>query len=193
MSVHNYRKKYLVDRDSQFGIAKGITIVWILGTTLIASFPLVAMVIYGMLIAMNPTGEVVRQVLDAAVYPAVMGLLMIPVCIMYAIKFSNRISGPVFRINRELVRLNAGEPTNEIHLRDNDYFQHVGDTFNATRQKVLALEERVRQLETNVTSVDVVNQANQTPNTPSPSRAIPVGALDLTTPDPRTSGSMPVL
>jgi methyl-accepting chemotaxis protein len=193
MGVHNYRKKYLVDRDSQFGIAKGITFVWILGTTLIASFPLLAMAVYGMLIAMNPTGVVIRQVLDAAVYPAVMGLLMIPICVLYAIKFSNRISGPVFRINRELIRLNAGEPTNEIHLRDNDYFQHVGDTFNATRQKVLTLEERVRELEQGLASVESDSLSSHAPKTGAPSKGIPVGALGLSTPESGMANSVPVL
>lgn len=142
------RKKFLIDKNTQYGIARGIIAFWLTGILIVTSFPLLAMAVYGTLIAQLPTSTVIAELIDAAWFPCVTSLLFIPIGVWYSIRFSNRIAGPIFRINREMRRLNDGEESNEVWLRDNDFFGHLGNTYNATRDRILSLEQRIRELET---------------------------------------------
>ena len=144
----NQRKKFLIDKNTQYGIARGIIAFWLTGILIVTSFPLLAMAVYGTLIAQRPTSFVVAELIDAAWFPCVTSLLFIPIGVWYSIRFSNRIAGPIFRINREMSRLNVGDASHEVWLRENDFFKPFGETYNATRDRILALEKRIRELET---------------------------------------------
>jgi methyl-accepting chemotaxis protein len=141
------RKQFLIDRNAQFGIACGLALFWLSGMAFVASFPLAVMAFYSTLIANLPADEVFQRVWDAGWYPLIMTFMLIPAGIWYSIKFSNRIAGPVFRVNRELKKLIAGDETREIFLRDKDYFKDLGDTFNELRGKVLAMQQEQSQTE----------------------------------------------
>lgn len=166
----NQRKKFLVDKSSQFGIARGIVAFWLVGILIVTSFPLLAMAVYGTLIAQLPTSTVIAAVLDAAWFPFVTSVLFLPVGVWYSIQFSNRIAGPIFCINREMQRMNAGEECNVVVLRENDYFKNLGDTYNNTRARTVAMEQKIRKLE----SLTIQNSSDQKMSELNSDRAISV-------------------
>ena len=141
------RKKFLIDRHTQYAVARAIIAFWLTGILIVTSFPLLVMAVYGTLIAQLPTSTVVAGLIDAAWFPCVTSLLFIPIGVWCSFRFSNRVAGPIFRINREMGRLNTGEQCDEVWLRDNDFFKQLGETFNATRERILSLEQQIRKLE----------------------------------------------
>lgn len=51
------------------------------------------------------------------------------------IRFSHRLAGPIFRLKKEMRRLNDGEKIEEVNLRDADFFKELADEFNALTLK----------------------------------------------------------
>ena len=49
---------------------------------------------------------------------------------LIGLRFSHRLAGPIFRLKKELRRLNEGEKIEEIVLRDADFFKEVVDELN---------------------------------------------------------------
>lgn len=57
--------------------------------------------------------------------------------------FSNRIAGPMYRIDQTLSALSEGDLSVQIHLRDKDEFQYAADTFNSM---ISNLRERIHTI-----------------------------------------------
>lgn len=156
------RKKLLVDQTTQFAIARGIVVFWLAGILVVTSFPLLVMAVYGSLIAQLPTRSILSELIDAVWFPWITSVLFIPIGVWYSFQFSNRIAGPIFRINREMQRLNAGEECNEVWLRDRDYFKSLGQTFNETRGRLRQLQQRIHELEELTGQNDQDRSSNRT-------------------------------
>lgn len=52
------------------------------------------------------------------------------------IRFSHRLAGPIFRLKKELRRINDGEKIEEVNLRDADFFTEMADEFNTMTMKL---------------------------------------------------------
>lgn len=52
------------------------------------------------------------------------------------IRFSHRIAGPIFRLKKELRRINNGEKIQEVNLRNADFFMEMAEEFNAMTLKL---------------------------------------------------------
>jgi ABC-type transport system involved in multi-copper enzyme maturation permease subunit len=57
-------------------------------------------------------------------------LLLLGMSIVFGLNLSNRIAGPIFRLLRELQKINNVAEMNEISLRKHDYFQDVAKAYN---------------------------------------------------------------
>ncbi|HTQ40691.1 MAG TPA: hypothetical protein VMJ32_16835 [Pirellulales bacterium] len=87
---------------------------------------------------------------------AVVSLLILPLLVYDIMKLSNRFTGPVYRLRRELRRLAAGENVSLLRFRDEDYWFELADEFNAVAQRMEMFAERT---ETGRTPADHSNRA----------------------------------
>lgn len=176
----NSRKQYLVDRQTQIGIAVQLVALWFAGIVIVAGFPIFAMLIYGGMVAQLPLNMIFSQIVEAIWFPMMMSVIVVPLGIWYSIRFSNRLAGPVFRIKRELGRLESGEEAFQVTLRRGDFFTDLADSYNNLRVRFMRLEARNRQLELEISALESHN---------SDPSALPAGTLESVSPGLTTHAS----
>ncbi|MCB1152577.1 MAG: hypothetical protein H6684_05490 [Deltaproteobacteria bacterium] len=71
----------------------------------------------------------------------VLTLLLVMVTVIFGIRFSHRIVGPIYAFNRNMNWVKEGNYTRDLKLRDGDEFQNLAITFNAMQS---ALRRRTR-------------------------------------------------
>ncbi len=71
----------------------------------------------------------------------VVSLLVLPALVYHALRLSNKFTGPLFRLRRELRRLAAGERVSPIHFRTQDFWSDLADEFNATSDRMEMLSK----------------------------------------------------
>jgi hypothetical protein len=148
MTRRNYqRRQFLIDKQTQWRIARGLTTVWFVGGLAVAAFPVFATLAFGLFVQGHSAFELLVQISAALWFPTLMALLVAPLGIWWSIRFSNRIAGPIFRFNREVSRLLAGEPVPELRFRKYDFFKSLEGTFGALRERLMEPEYRRPELE----------------------------------------------
>ncbi len=70
------------------------------------------------------------------VVAGVVSLLVLPALVYDALRMSNKFTGPLFRLRRELRRLAAGERVPPIRFRTNDFWSDMADEFNAASDRM---------------------------------------------------------
>lgn len=68
-------------------------------------------------------------------------LVLIFIVIVYGLRFSHRIAGPVYALNRNMSYVKQGRLSQDLHLRDHDEFQSLAASFN-TMLKTLRDREK---------------------------------------------------
>lgn len=91
----------------------------------------------------QPNGFVFRHLMETIQDHA--GILLcvsivLPLALYDMLRISNRIAGPVFRLQRELCRLADGEQVEPLRFRPDDCWHDVADEFN----RVAAAHQRSR-------------------------------------------------
>lgn len=71
-----------------------------------------------------------------ALTAAIATALVLPLVIYDILTISNRFTGPLYRLRRELRRLAAGEPVPPVRFRNGDFWPELADEFNATAQRM---------------------------------------------------------
>jgi hypothetical protein len=66
----------------------------------------------------------------------VASLVLLPFLLIDAVVFSNRFTGPLYRVRNAMKRLIAGETVEPVHFRKHDYRPELADEFNALSQYV---------------------------------------------------------
>ncbi len=164
----NKRRQYLIDRRTQFKIAGQLVALWFAGIAIVAGFPLFAMLMYGGIIAKLPMPMIFEQIFDAVWFPLMMALIVVPLGVWYSFRFSNRLAGPIFRVNREITRLAGGIDSCPVTLREGDFFKELAESFNGLREQVLRLESRNRLLEANLQGMEPGGPASEATTTGLP-------------------------
>ena len=86
--------------------------------------------------------ELFFRLTDEAIYWGP-GLMLLGPLIAYDIlKLTNRFSGPVFRLRREMDRLIADESKQPLSFRDEDYWADLADRYNQLREEIITLREQ---------------------------------------------------
>jgi hypothetical protein len=134
------RKKFFVDPKVQGAFLLRIFVYWFLcivssGTILIAWIMLTG----SNRVMLHPVAEFWAQFGPAVIVSG----LMLPILMFDCVRLTNRLAGPVFRLRREMRNLVQGVPTRPIHLRPGDFFTELADDYNAIRERMLFLEERL--------------------------------------------------
>jgi hypothetical protein len=71
----------------------------------------------------------------------IVSLLVLPLIMYDILKLSNRFTGPLYRVRRELRRLAAGEPVVPVRFRSDDFWLDLADEFNAAAQRMDVIAE----------------------------------------------------
>ena len=79
---------------------------------------------------------VLASVSQAYTFPVLMAIVFMPLAIWHSFQFSNRIAGPMFRFQREIKTLLAGDSIDPIKLRPNDYWPEFAELFNELADKM---------------------------------------------------------
>ena len=101
-------------------------------------------------------GEAIIGFLEEAIYWLPGLLVMVPLIAYDMMKHSNRFTGPVFHLRREMQHLIAGESERPLEVRDEDYWSELAGEFNEIRNELLEL--RKAKLEPTVPDAEIKNQ-----------------------------------
>lgn len=83
--------------------------------------------------------EMVFRFVDEAIYWVPALILLAPLFAYDLLKLSNRFAGPIFRLRRELIRLDKNESKDPISFRETDFWSDLQKPFNAVRDDLLML------------------------------------------------------
>jgi len=86
-------------------------------------------------------GDAILRCLDETIYWLPGFAILAPVIAYDIIRITNRFTGPVFRLRRELTRLAEGQEVQPMVFRENDYWGEMSEIFNRIRDELIELRE----------------------------------------------------
>jgi hypothetical protein len=90
--------------------------------------------------------DTLLRCLEEALYWIPGLMLLLPVVAYDLLRVSNRFTGPMFRLKREMHRLVLGESVHRLSFRADDYWIEMADLFNSLRDELLELRQSREQL-----------------------------------------------
>lgn len=93
----------------------------------------------------NPSKSAIGLVFEAFTFfsPAIVAsILILPLFVWDMLKESNRIAGPIHRLQQEMKKLQNGEAVNNLEFRDGDYWLELAEDFNALAATVAKLRSQ---------------------------------------------------
>lgn len=138
------RRQLFVDRTVQGGMILRCLLYWLtcLATTFVLLF------FWSLLTGPARLGWMTIDQLWFQYGPAfVASMLLFPLILWDLLKMSNRFTGPMLRVRRELKRLARGEHVNPLFFRRGDCWRDMADDFNRVLSRVKELEARVAREE----------------------------------------------
>ena len=130
----NRRKKKFVDRKVQGRLLIGIAAHWLLYFMLI----LCAIPMWHILTVSGFSEPFPKVLADSwgSMTPVFLFLAaVLPIFIWETVKFSNRFVGPMYRLHRTIQSINAGEKSQPIRFREDDFWHDLADDFNAMMKR----------------------------------------------------------
>lgn len=131
------RKRFrMINREIQFGLAWrmiiAFTLLLFLGIVVMFAPSMYRIATGGRQEEMQAAREFL--VLHARIWPAV--VVTLAGVFVYTIYFSQRIAGPIFRINATLRKMLAGEFPENVTLRRGDYFLDTAEILQSLSRKM---------------------------------------------------------
>jgi hypothetical protein len=126
------RKKVLVDRELQLGLASRLLTYWC--ATWFAVFAIPIMTQMFLMGDVSFKGLATRMI-DDLWFPMMMSLLVLPIVARDCARYSNRVAEPIWRFKQTLRDLNEGKAVEAIQLRKDDYCHELADEFNRFVEK----------------------------------------------------------
>ena len=121
------RKKVLVDRELQLGMASRLLTYWCATWFAVFAIPILTQIFFMSDVSFK---ELMARMIDDLWFPMMMSLLLLPIVARDCVKFSNRVAGPVWRFRKTLRDFNDGKQVTKINLRKDDYCHELADEFN---------------------------------------------------------------
>jgi hypothetical protein len=84
-------------------------------------------------------GDAIMRCLDETIYWLPGFAILAPVIAYDIIRITNRFTGPVFRLRRELTRLAEGQEVQPMVFREDDYWREMSEIFNRIRDEMIEL------------------------------------------------------
>ena len=86
--------------------------------------------------------EIAMGFLERSIYWAPGIVVLMPIFAYDLLRFSNRFTGPVTRIRKEIRDLTTGAQLEPIEFRGNDFLRELADEYNALREEMIKLREQ---------------------------------------------------
>ena len=121
------RKKLYVNHDVQRSLILRSIIHWYFYMSAILLTVVIVTVVR------DPSQDAIRLLFKSVVYfsPAILAsVLLLPLFIWDILKASNKVAGPILRLQNEMSRLSKGD-VKELRFRNGDHWSEVADGFNA--------------------------------------------------------------
>ena len=125
------RKKSLVDREIQLGMAGRLLLYWCATWLAVFAFPIITQ----MFMADVSFQELASKMIHDLWFPMFMSLFLLPIVARDCVRFSNRIAGPVLRFKQTLRDINDGRAVRMIELRKDDFCHELVDEVNLLVEK----------------------------------------------------------
>jgi hypothetical protein len=143
-TVENRRQSRVVDRQFQFGLAWRLLLVLTAlfagGILLMFAPSLYVMLTTKDLSSLEPAAAEFL-VLHKRIWPA--ALLSFAGVFVYALRFSHRIAGPVYRIDAVLRQMLRDEYPETVTFRENDHFQPTAQLLTELSRKLSRRNDRL--------------------------------------------------
>ena len=136
-SMKNRRKKYCIDRKVQCAVAKRMVFHWV---TFFFAASLI-LPLWHLILTGDISTPLSTKIFTDGVVLLVALASLLPYFIWDTIKYTNRITGPMYRIQRELRALAQGENAQPIKLRKGDFWHEVAEDFNAMLTRVASSQD----------------------------------------------------
>jgi hypothetical protein len=86
-------------------------------------------------------GAAILQCVDEMIYWLPGFAMLAPVIAYDIIRITNRFTGPVFRLRREMIRLADGQEVSPMVFREDDYWSEMSEIFNRIRNEMIELRK----------------------------------------------------
>ena len=143
------RRRYYVDARVQGALVRQIIAYW-MGVSATFAFIVLVYRVFPVWLSGNGPG---LGLLFGELGPLMLAsVVLFPMVVFSAMRFSNRFVGPMVRFRRALHELAENQPTNTITLRKGDYWTEVADDINRIVER-LQQEQQVDSQPTKATEL----------------------------------------
>lgn len=142
MSNHP-RRTFLVNREFQIGLASRLTCYWALIWLAVFVCPTL---VRGFSESVSYS-ELASRMISENWFPLVVSIILFPLVIWDSLRFSNRISGPLLRLNRALKELESGQPMGPVRLRHGDFCQDIAQSLNQVAEQMQQMQRVINTRE----------------------------------------------
>ena len=143
MAAKVHRKTFLVDRDVQGSLLKKAAGYWLLSLAVVGALNLIGWIFFApgvdVLVQMR---EQLPSLFGTLLVALASSLIVLPVLLYDLAKHTNRFAGPIFRLQRSMKEIAAGNPVRPLAFRDGDYWQDLAENFNQIVTRLEAAEKQ---------------------------------------------------
>ena len=135
--MNERRTKIVSYKKIQFGLAKRIMLHWAI--LFLTSFALLT--VWQLLVSGEPFNlfsDHMKSMWVKVIPIFVVFLTLLPVFIYDTIKFSNKFTGPVYRLQKTIQSLAEGDVASQVKFRKKDFWHDLADDFNELLEKAEA-------------------------------------------------------
>ena len=131
------RKQYLVDKKLQLGLAMRLLSYWMATWLVVFCVPILVRTFTSEL----TFGQLASSLIDDFWFPMVISAILLPVVARDCIRFSNRIAGPMLRLQRVMSDLVDDREVEPVKCRKDDLCVGLADEFNRLVAKSIQAQE----------------------------------------------------
>ena len=135
------KRRFIVDREAQYTYLVYVLLIGCLFT----AFDIATSVLWHLMVgSIEVVTDIPRATLMATVLAIVcLGVFVISIAVVAANLVSNRLAGPVWRLNENMKRTLEGHPIQPLELREKDQFHNVAQNYNNLMLELKMLRETV--------------------------------------------------
>ena len=153
-STINRRKNYFIKKDFQLSFILKFCTILLAG--IIISTLLLILLSRGTLTSSFENSQLTIKNKAAAIFPSILlcnlltlGLITI-VTIVLTLLVSHKLAGPMFRFQKEIEKMGAGNLTQKIQLRDKDQIESLAKSLDSMRG---SLKEKIQTIRSDVAMI----------------------------------------
>lgn len=138
------RQQLLVDRDVQGAV------MWRLALYVgvcVTYFTVIQLFTQSLLHPQVALPELLEHFVDDALFWLPGLLVLVPVMVLDLLQLTNRFTGPIFSLRREIQALINGKTGRRISFRQSDYWNSMASQFNAVRDELVRLRAENQALQ----------------------------------------------